>query len=303
MLNIQPLLLGNSGNKKSSIIFLSGSGSNAEKILLRLRDVGEAAPFEVVALFTDNPLRSRARELGKIFSVPVIENDIREFYRGHGVKSISIATERGRELRELWTDEVRGQLSSFAIDFAVFAGFVPLTNITNDFLCLNVHPGDLTYLRDGSRYLVGLHTVPIERAIFEDLSYMRSSVIVAEPYSGRGEDMDSGVILGVSQGVDIDLLGHDVEELRRCLELRATKRPRGGWDDVLATVARHNLNLLKKQGDWVVFPQVVFDFAAGRFGRGADGKGLFYRGGKGWLPVETVIYGVNNKELILANNE
>ena len=160
-------------------IFLSGSGSNAERILQQWQ-AAEAPPFEVVTLVTDRPERSRAFEIGRAFDLPVIANDIREFYRSGGCTRVTLATAEGRSLREKWTDALRRQLADYRIDFGVFAGFIPLTNITGDFPCLNVHPGDLTYLKGGERYLVGLHTVPIERAILEGLDHLRTSVIIAE---------------------------------------------------------------------------------------------------------------------------
>jgi folate-dependent phosphoribosylglycinamide formyltransferase PurN len=267
-------------------LFLSGSGSNAERVILRLR--AAASPGMIAVLVTDAPETSRARELGRLYDLPVIEHDIRRFYAEHGEARISIATPRGQELRERWTDGIRTRLGPHAIDFAVFAGFVPLTNLTRDLPCLNVHPGDLMYRKEGCRYLVGLHTVPIERAILEGLDELRSSVIQAWPYSA-GTDMDNGPILGLSGPVPVDLQGAALEELRRQFQARPERRPKDGYGDVLEHLAKANQNTLKERGDWVVLPPVVEDVADGRFGTDAS-HGLWFRLGTEWHPIETVVY-------------
>jgi folate-dependent phosphoribosylglycinamide formyltransferase PurN len=274
---------------------MSGSGSNAERVLARIR-AAPASPCEVVALVTDAPETSRARALGRLYDLPVIEHDIRRFYAEHGEARVSIATPRGRELRERWTDGIRARLATCAIDFAVFAGFVPLTNLTRDLPCLNVHPGDLLYRKQGRRYLVGLHTVPIERAILEGLDELRSSVIQALPYSA-GDDMDNGPILGLSGPVSIDLQGAAVADLHRQFQARPEQRPKDGYGDLLERLAKANQEALKEHGDWVVLPPVVEDVADGRFGTdGADG--LWFRVGSTWHPIETVVYTADgNREI------
>ncbi len=297
MNDVTPLLPKTSNPKARLGIFLSGSGSNAERILEMARAAGAKAPFEVAVLVTDAPESSRARELGQTYGLPVLENDIRQFYRQRGQTRVSIASEAGQQVREDWTNDLRAQLAPYRLDFGVLAGFVPLTNLVGDFPCLNVHPGDLTYLKGGHRYLVGLHTVPIERAILEGLDYLRSSVILAEPYSGQGEDMDSGPLLGISPEVPIDFQETGPDSLAACLAARPPKRPKGGYADRLEQLAALNQDLLKEQGDWVVFPRVVADFANNRYGLDAGGK-LCYRFGCKWLPIETVIYGNGDKEVI-----
>ena len=295
---IAPLLKTASNKTPRAAIFLSGSGSNAEKVLQYLKTHAPGTPFEAAALVTDAPDTSRAYELGRLFNLPVIANDIRAFYRKHGCSRMTIATKEGWEIRQKWTLQLEEQLLTHEIDFGVFAGFVPLTNITGTFPCLNVHPGDLTYLKDGERYLVGLHTMPIERAILEGLDSLRSSVIQALPYTGE-QDMDSGPILGVSEAVPIDLQGTDRDMLRDCAARRPAQRPKGGYKDRLEAVAKHNQTRLKENGDWTVLPPVVVDFAQHRFGINADGQ-LHYRIGRRWHPVDTVMYGKNGKELLFA---
>ena len=269
-------------------IFMSGSGTNAEHVLEYLNGLPEM-PVEVKALVTDAPETSRAIELGKHFSIPVIASDIRKYYHDRGESRVSIATPRGQEIRQEWTDGLREMMRPCELDFAIFAGFVPLTNLTSDFPCLNVHPGDLTYTVDGRRLLVGLHTVPIERAILAGLSYMRSSVIIAQTYTGRGGEMDSGPILGISGEVPLNLQGFSTEHLLENQQHRPALRPKGGYDDDLEHIAQANQEQLKIHGDWVVLPKVVTDYAAGRYALD-DANNLYYRIGSSWRPIETVVY-------------
>jgi len=210
---------------------------------------------------------------------------------------VTLATPAGQEAREAWTDELRRALAPYRLDFGIFAGFVPLTNLVGDFPCLNVHPGDLTYEQNGTRHLVGLHTVPIERAILAGLDHLRSSVIVVEPYAGGGDNMDAGLLLGISPKVPIDLGGKTVAEWRALAASRPAARPPKGYGDALEALAARNQDRLKQGGDWVVFPRVVFAFATGRFGRD-DANQLYYRQGKVWEPVTTVEFGPESTTLI-----
>jgi len=270
------IFLGNipSDAKPSLAIFLSGSGSNAEKLLA---DAAVRAAANVTVLVTDAPEKSRAIEIGAAFGLPVISCSIREFYRNHGLKSISLATAEGREVRELWTAELRRQLRNYAVDFGVLAGFEPLCNITNDFPCLNVHPGDLSKVdSEGKRCYVGLHSRPVEAAILAGEKELRSSVIIAGGFSDASKDMDNGLLLGISQGMAMDFKGHTPEEFRSIAALRSGKKPVGGWQDELEKFALHQQELLKSAGDHIILPLVVRDFARRCFALDNSGK-LFYR--------------------------
>ena len=269
-------------------LFVSGSGSNAEKVLAYELS-GAERRWNPALLVTDAPGKSRAGEIASAFGLPLVALDIREFYRERGESRVSLATEKGREVREEWTCELRRLVQPYGIAFGILAGFVPLTNITGDFPCLNVHPGDLTVEADGRRILVGLHTVPVEKAILGGFSSMRSSVIIAQPYTGSGGEMDSGPILGVSGEVEIDLGGHELCELEAIASARPGARPPGGYKDLLEEIAAVNQTTLKEKGDWIVLPRVVRDFAGGRFALG-DGDILNYCTGGKWIGVKTVEY-------------
>jgi folate-dependent phosphoribosylglycinamide formyltransferase PurN len=269
-------------------IFMSGSGSNAEKLLDSINKKRGGA-WDASIIFTDAPLKSRASKIAEDYKIPYFELDILDFYKKRGETKVSLATGKGREIREEWTEEVRKILRPFNVDFGILAGFVPLTNITSDFPCLNVHPGDLTIEENGRRIFVGLHTVPIETAIVRNCLTLRSSVIIAQTYTGHGGEMDSGPILGISSPVKIDLGDAKLEEIKKIYESRPLQRPPGGYKDLLEDIARKNQENLKINGDWVVFPPAVKDFASGKFGYD-ENNFLYYMLHGNWKKIKTVEY-------------
>lgn len=279
-------------------IFMSGSGSNAEKLLESLKKTNKQT-WNPKVLVTDAPKKSRTAEIANRFDLPCVELDIREFYKQRGEPRMTLRTELGRKIREEWTNELRKLIEPFHVDFGILAGFVPLTNITGDFPCLNIHPGDLTVEKDGQRLLVGLHTIPIELAILAGHDSLRSSVIIAQSYTGSGGEMDTGPILGISPPVKIDLLGHSLEELEELNKQRPEIRPIGGHKDLLEDIAKQNLQNLKENGDWVVFPGAVADFAAGKFGYEHEDNQLYYKTGNDWQKIRTVVYNEDDYEIMI----
>lgn len=269
--------------RAKAAIFLSGSGSNAEVLLADIRDMASNSPYEVAVLVTDRPHESRAKAIAANYNLPLVELDIKQFYLDRGENAIDLKTPERRQIREEWTNCLRKLIAPYQIDFGILAGFVPLTNLTGDFPCLNVHPGDLTVTDDaGRRTLAGLHCLPVERAILSGHRFLRSSVILAQPYCGDGkDDMDSGFIIGISAPVAVELKGHSLEELNKI----AKARIRGTTtDDSLRELAKINLEKLKFGGDHVVFPAAARDFAAGKFA--GEGDLLYYNS----IPVKTVEY-------------
>ncbi len=294
-LKITPLFY-HSGERAKVAIFMSGNGSNAEKLL---DSCHVKSSFEPVVIVTDRPETSRADEIAEKYDLPLVSLDIKQFYSDRGESRVSLQTSEGRKLREQWTDELRELLKPYDIDFGVLAGFIPLSNITSDFPCLNVHPGDLTYEKEGRRYLVGLHKVPVERAILENIGYMRSSVIIAQTYSGRGGEMDSGPILGVSAKVEMDYCGYSQKDFSAVAGKRPEKTPKGGYKDILTQIAGVNLEQLKCEGDWVVFPPVVELFAAGAYGIDDAGK-LYFKSDIGWQQVVTLEFAVGKAPKVMT---
>ena len=282
-----------SGRPARIAVFMSGSGTNAEALLRYYAEHPENG-CRVTLLVTDAPETSRARRLSADWGVPLLEHDIRAFYAARGETAISLVSERRRAIRAEWTDCLCSLLAPHAVDFGVLAGFVPLCNITADLPCLNVHPGDLTVEENGRRILAGLHFRPVETAILAGYASLRSSVILAQPFEGNGEaEMDSGPVLGVSTPVPVDLDGESVAALAA---VRGA-RQHAPYRDRLRDVAARNLERLKIEGDHVVLPRVVADFAAGRFGRDRNG-GLYFREAEQWLPCRTVEYGRDGRNVL-----
>ena len=277
-----------SGRKPNLAIFLSGGGSNAEKLLADA-EVRNAA--NVVVLVTDAPEKSRAGLIAANYSIPVVEFSIRQFYREHGLNTISLATEAGRQVRELWTAELRKKLQPYKIDFGVLAGFEPLSNITEDFPCLNVHPGDLTVTDDsGKRLYVGLHSRPVEAAILAGETTLRASVIIAGSCKDVSKDMDNGLLLGISQPMKIDFKGLTLDELKLIHSRRTGKKPAGGWKDALEELALRSQEELKLSGDHIILPLTVRDFARNLFA--VQGNQLCYRStpDEQFAPVNSMEY-------------
>lgn len=285
--------------KRNCAVFLSGSGSNAETLLEYARKNGDACPYNVCVLVTDRREGCRAPELAEKFQLPLVTVDIKSFYRERGLESTSLATERGRQVREEWTEVLRQELKKYPLEFGILAGFVPLTNLTGDFPCLNVHPGDLTKVNANlQRCYVGLHAVPVELALLAGEEYLRSSVIIASDYAGSGAGMDGGPLLGVSKPMKVELGGHTIEELKQVFAGRVNgKCPKEG--DLLRQVASQNQELLKVAGDWVVFPPTVADFASGKYACSSEDGSIYYKVNDSWQKIQAVEYDRNGAPTIL----
>ena len=271
------------------IVLMSGSGSNAE-VLIRASRM-ENSPFNICALVTDRPERCRAREIASMYHIPLVECDIFDFYRKNGESSIRLDTPRRRELRNLWNAELEKAIEPFSPDFGALAGFIPLTNLAAKLPLLNVHPGDLTATDEsGRRLYTGLHHLPVEMAILDGVSGLRSSVILAQPYSGDGNsDMDSGPILGVSAPIAPKLDGAIISRLKKLYEIRI---PGVTPTDRLREVADASLEELKYHGDHVIFPKVVADFSLGKYA--VCGDQLYYEIDGKFEAVETIEYPEND---------
>lgn len=276
--------------KKNALIFMSGTGSNAEA-LLEFSTKDARANFQVVALVTDRVATSRTYEIAKKFQLPVIALDIFEFYQQHGESGIGLITPKRWEIRELWTKTLAKMIkdTKLVVDFILLAGFEPLTNITNDYMTLNVHPGDLTFEINGARVLNGLSVKPIEYAISLGHKSLRSSVIVAQNFTGKHSDIDSGPILGISDAMPINFCGFEQEYLQKLYRERPAKLGKHFSDD-LRKVAKINNEKLKYAGDHVVFVQATNDFANGKFKIAENGKLFYEKDDHEFVAIKTVEY-------------
>ena len=275
-------------------VLMSGSGSNAEA-LINFERASEECSYHVTALVTDAPVESRARSIAAKYGLPLVEHDIKAFYRSHGEESTKLDTPRRRELRDLWSDELYKLIMVHNPSFACFAGFVPLSNIASRIPCLNVHPGDLTRCdSEGRRLYAGLHVLPVEKAILNGEKSLRSSVILVQPYTGSGaKEMDAGPVIGISEPLPIDTGALTLEELAA---MRSARQPGVKVCDGLRQLALEHIERLKVAGDHVVFPRAAAEFASGFFAE--EGNDLYYRGDK----VLSVVYSTTKPpEKILKN--
>lgn len=287
-------------------IFLSGSGTNAEK-LLEKRFCNESSShhsWEPSLLVTDRPKTSNARAIAKKYDLPLAEVSIYDFYRSRGLEKVTLATNEGRKAREEWTDLLREKISGYEIDFGLLAGFEPLCNIVEDFPCLNVHPADLTYEENGKRFFAGLHSVGVELAMLKGGGFLRSSVILVRPFSGAGGGMDAGHILGISGKVETIYDGHSIEELQKIFEGRQGPHLHGKHKDLLFDLAKKNQENLKEKGDWILYPSVTEDFAKGCFAEEEDGT-LLYREmpGSPFRKIRTVEYTSSGSRILPLEQE
>lgn len=276
-----------------SAVLLSGTGSNAEALIRHCRR--NKCAFSVDVLVTDNP-RSRAKELAQQYNIPLIELDIYKFYADRGEESIKLDSPRRQEIRQEWSECLYRNLEPLGIELVLLAGFVPLTGLTAMLPCLNVHPGDLTITDDsGRRPYAGLHYRPVEDAICDGRAATRSSVIVAQPYSGNGTDeMDSGPVIGVSVEIPFDLAPETAQSLA---EIRKKRIPGKRPDDILRRTAARVVEKMKVCGDHIVFAAAADDFARGKFA--CDEKGtLFFHGSSGFTEVLSVEYSSSGKKLL-----
>lgn len=273
-------------------VLLSGTGSNARVLLEDCRRNERA--FRPVLLVTDNP-ESRAGELAREFDLSLAELDIRAFYASFGESSIKLDSPRRRELRDQWSCLLGEELKKHDIELVLFAGFIPMTNLTEKFPCLNVHPGDLTVTDpDGSRPFAGLHCKPVEEALCRNTGFTRSSVILARPYTGNGkEEMDSGPVVGVSGKIFFDLSPEQTGALKKLRSSR-TEPP---FRDELRRFALEHIDKMKVLGDHVIFPRAAEDFARGRFLCNDRGE-LFFREKGEIHPILSVEYTVDGKKLL-----
>lgn len=258
------------------VIFMSGSGTNTEALLEYERSLA-SSPYAVAALVTDAPETSRTNELADRYGLPVVAHDLKAFYLEKGEESVKLDTPRRRALREKWSQELWEKVKGFAPAFACFAGFTALSNIARELPCLNVHPGDLTRCaQDGSRLYAGLHVLPVEKAILNGETSLRSSVIRVQPYTGNGsKEMDAGPVLGVSAPMPVELGTYSLQSLEEC---RRQRVPGVKCTDALRRLALEHIERLKICGDHQVFPRAVADFAANCFR--CEGETLFYNGEK-----------------------
>jgi len=250
-MNPKPIYTPREGERMRVACFVSGSGTNARKIIERSHQPDSR--YEVALIFTDvrddryyksGRKRCRAKDIADEHGIPYEYEDIRDFYRSRGHK-----TRRDLSLRPEFDGRVVEKVKPHEIDVVALAGYMSITTQplleAYDGRIVNVHPADLSIMEGGDRKYVGIHVV--RDAILAGERELRSSTHVVR------EEVDRGEILVLSESLPVDLPdGVDLELLERDKEL-------------LRRVVDEHQDRLKERGDWAIYPLTLQMIAEGRF--------------------------------------
>ena len=242
---------------------MSGSGTNLRRIIeleRRMQDQEGKALYIVAAISTDRP-DSKAGEIGKEYGIPVVINDIKEFYRSRN------KPRKDMETRAEYDAQTVRALSRFDIDVAAYAGYMNIATkpLIEAYLGINVHPADLSIRNPDWRRRYTGHKAVLD-AIAQGETHLRSSVHIVTP------GVDEGAILMRSSPIEVNI--------------SATERR---LPDGLESAAERMQNALKERGDWIIFPKTLLLIAQGRFAK--DGSGNIY------FDHRPVPYGITPEEL------
>jgi 5,10-methenyltetrahydrofolate synthetase len=239
---------------------LSGSGTNVRKIIERQLKLGEKSPFRVVAIFTDNK-KSNALNIAAEHAIPFLCNDIRDFYAKRN------AERKDMRVRKEYDAETKKFLCQNNADAVALCGYMSVvtSEISDSFVTINVHPADLRKKANGHRLYAGKLGVPsVQAAIMNGDKSLRSTVHLVT--SG----VDEGPILMVSQPVKVEISEAEKKDSYKLKE-----------------AAERNMERLKENGDWLVYPEAIEMLARGRFS--IEGGTIFVDGVKqdeGYCPSD-----------------
>jgi folate-dependent phosphoribosylglycinamide formyltransferase PurN len=274
-------------------ILMSGTGSNARKLLEYLLPDQSTPHYEMRLIVSDNP-GSNYRKIADEYGVEGLLNDIYEFcgvpHPDRGLTPEDRKKLREPKRREQFDRSTDRILYRYGVQLLALAGYdwVIAPFLCRKYIVLNVHPGDLR-VRDssGRRRYIGLGWIPTAKAILagERVVHSTTHLVTAE--------LDGGPIARVSQGVPIDLPAGTAPKniLPAGVELRDVIRRQGRGNDsafastLLVTHSKQVQERLKEFGDWIEFPRTLNQVAglmrSNRLGRDTSGK-LLLDGG----PVE-----------------
>jgi phosphoribosylglycinamide formyltransferase-1 len=259
----KPIYTPRDGERMRVACFMSGSGTNARKIIER--SLKQDSKYRVVLIFTDvrddrlkksGAKRCKARDIAGEHGIAHECVDIRDFYRRRGVKRTDLS------LRPEFDSMVVEKIKPYDIDVIANAGYMSIMTepILEEYAgrILNVHPADLSIMEGGERKYVGIHVV--RDAILAGEKGLRASTHVVR------EKVDHGEVLVVSEPVQVTLPeGVGLDELREDKGL-------------LGRVVDERQDRLKERGDWVIYPLTLQMIAEGRFT--IDGRGGVYLDGE-----------------------
>lgn len=184
--------------------YASGSGNTLWKAYELQKDMEKktgSCPFEIVGVFTDNPAASCV-SVAEQFSIPVTAMDIRAFYKERE-KPL-----RDREVRKEYDHLALEALEAYHADVILLAGYVWATTdaVLDRYLVINVHPADLSIVKDGRRAYAGANGVG--DALKANEPYIASSSHVAT------KELDAGPLLIISEKIPVDYTLHEDDETR-----------------------------------------------------------------------------------------
>ena len=227
--------------KMRVIGYASGSGDTLWRALELQRSVADqpgGCPYEIVAVFTNNP-KAKCLDKAKEYGLPGILLDMKAFYaeRNKPINDMEVRAEYDQKALEL--------LAPFNADVILLAGYVWATTdaLLDTYTLINVHPADLSIVKDGHRTYAGADGVGA--AIRDKVPYLRSSSHLAN------KELDAGPLLVLSEKVPVDYKLYDNEE----------------------DLIRHYLKLVNDQGRRVG-ARTLLEVALGSFA--ADGEGRIY---------------------------
>jgi folate-dependent phosphoribosylglycinamide formyltransferase PurN len=266
-------------------ILMSGTGSNARRLLEYRPAPGEEPAYQVRLLLSDNPA-SGARAIAEEHGVPYRLHDIYRFCAasrpGEGLGQEQSRRLRDPERRQRYDRRLQAILRRRGVRLVALAGYdwVVGASLCRAFVIVNVHPGDLR-VRDaeGRRRYTGLGWVPSAKAILngEPFLHVCTHLVTAQ--------LDGGPIARVSRPLAVELPpgagGEPQALLPPGVSLAETIRGAGSSghrfaDSPLVTLCRRLQQRLKETGDWVEFPLTLHLVAglmqAGRLGRDRAGE-------------------------------
>ncbi|NHI91130.1 MAG: formyl transferase [Candidatus Lokiarchaeota archaeon] len=221
--------------------FMSGSGTNIKKILENQKNLKKAfgnCPYEVAFLFSDRKdlNRCKIKEIAMENNLPYEINDIWDYYtsRGHDTK-------KDLNLRADYDLENVDHLKEHDIDAIALAGYMSIVTerIFKLYPTINVHPADLTKMKNGKRKFIGDNAV--RDAILAGETHIASSTILVN------EQIDGGPLLLVSKPITVKIPFEITIEFLKKTENKT----------ILNEITERNQDELKREGDWKIFPKTL----------------------------------------------
>jgi phosphoribosylglycinamide formyltransferase 1 len=246
-MRLKPLFKSKEGQPMRVGILMSGSGTNAEKII-EYQQENSNCNYQVVVIFTDNP-NSQAQKIGKKNQIPVEILDIDKFFQEKNLPRYNL------KARPEYDREVVRLLGPYHIDLLAYAGYMNITTepIINELLGVNVHPADLS-IKDGG----GRRKYTGEEAVRDAIKAGEKRISSTTHIVTSG--VDQGAILMISKPLKVVIpKGLSVKE---------------GQD--LDKIVELNQNNLKKAGDWLIFPQTLALIGQGKISQNLSGQ-LFFK--------------------------